>query len=332
MLPTWSQMSKPLLSFLAVMAQLILVSCTTQGTALLPLTEAERQGLGTIGIAAEVSKSDTLYSRDSSLIGEGLRAMQDRLNDAGQGAINGVKLALPVLGNLECNSGGPSGTRCLVKVLVAIAIVPSAGVIGGVIGAINRETYSNPPLMELPEGAVIRAVQESIDTVGLPGRLRDQVWGKAQRYRTYQFERLSELPADPVKMQGEDRNREKSTRYWPLRDRGIQTLLKVRIPLIEFRGPNPEDVFRLVVHVETTLLSTNDQACIRHRTWEYRGGSRLLAEWHKDGAQLLVDELDQGLPLIAQQVTATLFEQPSVLSFGAATTVIPKSETLDCRG
>jgi len=186
--------------------------------------------------------------------------------------------------------------------------------------------------MELPEEAVIRAVQESIDTVGLPGRLRDQVWEKAQMYMTYQFERLSELPTDPLKMQGEDRNREKGARYWPLRDRGIQTLLKVRIPLIEFRGPNPEDVFRLVVYVETTLLSTNDQACIRHRTWEYQGGSHLIAEWHKDGAKLLVDELDQGLPLIAQQVTATFFQQPALFSLEAPTAVIPKSESLDCLG
>lgn len=325
-------MSKLLFPFLAVVAQLILVSCTTQGVALLPLTEAERQGLGTIGIAAEVSKSDTLYSRDPSLIDEGLLAVQDHLNDAGQGAINGVKLALPGLGTIKCSSGGSTGTRCLELVLVALAVVPAAGVIGGVVGAINRETYSNPRLMDLPERAVIQAVQESIDAVGLPGRLRDYVWEKAQTYRSYRFEPLSELPVDPSKMQGEDRNRDKGVQYWPLRDKGIQTLLKVRIPLIEFRGPNPEDIFRLVVHVETTLLSTNDQACIRHRTWEYQGGSHLIAEWNKDGAKLLVDELDQGLPLIAQRVTATLFEQPSVLSFGAATTVIPKSETLDCRG
>jgi hypothetical protein len=327
-------MSKLLLLFLVVVSELTLVSCTTQGVALLPLTETERQGLGTIGIAAEVSKSDTLYSRDPSFIDEGLRAMQDRLNDAGQGAINGIKLALasPALGKINCDSGGPSGTRCLVSLLASLAVVPGAGVIGGVVGAIDRKTYSNPPLMELPERAVIRVVQESIDAAGLPERLRDHVWEKAQMYKTYQFERLSELPADPLKMQGEDRNRENGPRYWPLRDKGIQTILKIRIPLIEFQGPNPEDDFQLVVHVETTLLSTNDQACIRYRTWEYQGGSHRIAEWNKDGAKPLVDELDQGIPLIAQRVTQAFFEQPSLFSFGAPTPVTPKSESLACEG
>lgn len=256
--------------------------------------------------------------------------MQDRLNGARQGAVEQVKIVVKdfkEFRQLKCHS-----QECLVAVPLVLTVMVVRGAAGGVIGAINRETYSNPPLMELPEGAVIRVVQESIDAVGLPDRLRDHVWGKAQMYKAYQFERVSELPADPLKMQGEDRNREKGARYWPLRDKGIQTLLKIRIPLIEFRGPNPEDVFRLVVHVDTTLLSTDDQSCIRHRTWEYQGGSHLIAEWSKDGATLLVDELDRGLPLIAQQVIATFFQQPSLFSLEAPTAVIPKSESLDCLG
>lgn len=92
---------------------------------------------------------------------------------------------------------------------------------GGVIRAIDGKTYSNPPLMWLPERAGIRAVQESIDAVGLPERLRDQVWVRARTFPAYHFERLSELPANPVKTQGQYHNREKGARYWPLRDRGI---------------------------------------------------------------------------------------------------------------
>lgn len=205
-------------------------------------------------------------------------------------------------------------------------------IVGGVVGAIDRKTYSYPPLMELPERAVIQAVQESIDAVGLPERLRDHVWERAQTYRAYHFEKLSELLADPLKTQGEYRDRGIGVRYWPLRDQGIQTLLKVRIPLIEFRGSDPEDSFQLFVHVETTLLRTDDQVCIRHRTWEFEGGSHRIDEWRKNDAKLLIDELDRGLPLIAQRVTQVFFEQPSVFSFGASTPVTPKSESLVCEG
>jgi hypothetical protein len=322
-------MTKLLLLIFVVVSQLTLVSCTRQGVALVPLTETERQGLGTIGIAAEMSRPEALYSRDASIIDSGLRKIEDRVDAFGQGALEGVKQVKGFKGAKDINC---KNTACLLLLAVIPAEALVRGIAGGVVGAIDGKTYSSPPLMELPDGAVIRTVQESIDAVGLPDRLRDHVWEKARMYKAYQFERLSELPADPLKMQGEDRNREKGAGYWPLRDKGIHTLLKIRIPLIEFRGPDPEDVFQLGVHVETTLQSTIDQSCIRHRTWEYQGGSHLIAEWSKDGATLLVDELDRGLPLIAQQVIATFFRQPALFSLEAPTAVIPKSESLDCLG
>ncbi len=210
--------------------------------------------------------------------------------------------------------------------------ITAGGIAGGVLGLLNRRTYPDPPLMELPERAIVQGVQESIDAVGLPGRLRDQVWEKAQAYPAYQFEKLSQLPVDPLKTQGEHHDKGKGARYLPLRDQGIQTLLKVRIPLIEFRGSDPEDSFRLFIHVETTLLRTDDQVCIRHRTWEFEGGSHRIDEWRNNDAKLLIDELDRGLPLIAKRVTQAFFEQPYLFSFGASAAVNPKSESLACEG
>jgi len=205
------------------------------------------------------------------------------------------------------------------------------GIVGGVVGAIDRETYSNPPLMELPERAAIQAVQESIDTVDLPERLRDQVWEQAQSYQSYRFKLVPGSPSDTQKLQSES-TKDKDVLYWLLGDKGIQTLLKVRIPLIEFRGADPEDSFRLFVHAETTLLRTDDQVCIRHRTWEFEGGSHRIDEWRNNDAKLLIDELDRGLPLIAKRVTQAFFEQPSLFSFGASGAVNPKSESLACEG
>jgi hypothetical protein len=320
--------------------QLMLMSCASQRVALSPLTETERQGLGTIGVGAEPSRLEARYSRSLSTVDGGLRVMHDRLSDAGLGAIDGIirgANSFPVGDHPECfTPGTPRNAGCLGGLLLVILAkgvsMTAGGITGGVLGVLNRRTYSDPPLMELPERAVIQAVQESIDAVGLPERLRDQVWERAQMYQAHHFERLSELPADPANLHGAYNNSVKGARYWPLRDKGIQTLLKVRIPRIEFRGSDPEDSFRLFVHVETTLQSTTDQSCIRHRTWEYRGESHSLAEWRKDDAKLLIDELDRGLPLIAQRVTSTLFEQPSLFSFGASRVVIPTSESLACRG
>lgn len=330
-------MYKLLLILLVLGSQFTFTACTIQRVPLTPLTDAERQTLGTIGIAAEVSRLETQYSRDPSIVDDGLRAMQDRLNDAGQGAIDGAKrVYLDPLGNISCGGGQSPGIACVGTVLVAVlfkGVVMTGGAIaGGLVGAIDGKTYSNPPLMELPERAVIQAVQDSIDAVGLPDRLRDHVWERAQTYQGYHFERLSELPADPANLHSEYNYSRKVARYGALRDKGIQTLLKMRIPLIEFRGSDLEDSFQLLVHIETTLLRTDDHACIRHRTWEYQGGSHHIAEWNKDGSKLLVEEIDRGLHLIARRVTPTFFEKTPDISLEAISTVILKSESLSCVG
>jgi hypothetical protein len=266
--------------------------------------------------------------------------MRDRLNDAGQGAIDAAKWVddrSPINPRPVCRT--PRSKLCfdetiasvLLTVLFKGVLVTGGGIVGGVVGAIDRKTYSTPPLMELPESAVIQAVQESTTAVGLPERLRDQVWERVRSYQTYHFELVPELPSDIQELHGES-TKDKGSRYWPLRDQGIQTLLKVRIPLIEFRGSDPEDSFRLFVHVETTLLRTDDQACLRHRTWEFEGGSHRIDEWRENDAKLLVDELDRGIPLIAQRVTQSFFEHPSLFSFGASMLVTLKSESLACPG
>lgn len=72
-------MYKLLLILLVLGSQFTFTACTIQRVPLTPLTDAERQTLGTIGIAAEVSRLETQYSRDPSIVDDGLRAMQDRL-------------------------------------------------------------------------------------------------------------------------------------------------------------------------------------------------------------------------------------------------------------
>ena len=322
-------MCKPLLALLVICSHITLTSCMTQRGPVVPLTETERQTLGTIGIAAEASRLETLFSRDTSIVDDGLRAMQDRLTDAGQGAVQQVKLVVQEfkeLKGIKCRN-----QDCLLAVPFYLAVMVVRGAAGGVVGALDRKTYSDPPLMELPERDVIRTVQESIDRLGLPEKLRDEVWEMAQVYPVYHFERLSHLSAAPAKTQDEQTNRANGARYWELRDKGIQTLFTVRIPLIEFRGSSPDDSFQLFVHAETTLLSMNDQSCIRHQTWEYQGRSHRLAEWNQDDAKLFVDELDRGLDLLAQRVTPAFFEKPSNISSEALKTVITKPQSLACQ-
>lgn len=320
-------MNKILLILMVLGYQPTLTACTIQRVPVTPLTETERQALGTIGIAAEVSRLETLYSRDASIIDDGLRAIEDRVDAFGEGALEGVK---NVKGFTEVKNINCRNWSCLLLLAVIPAEALARGIAGGVVGVLDEKRYPDLLLMELPERATIRAVQELIDALGLPERLRDEVLKMAQKHTAHHFDLVSRLPGDPPSTQDENQETEAGMRYWALRDKGIHTVLKVRIPLIEFRGSEPDEPYQLLVHVETTLLHTDDGACIRHNTWDYQGSSHRLAEWNNDHAKLFVDELDRGFDLVARRVTPAFFEKHPDIPFDALMTVIPKSESLTC--
>ena len=70
---------------LVLSSQLMLMSCASQRVPLSLLTETERQALGTIGIMAEPSAPEVWYSPSPFIAESGLREMQDRLHETGQG-------------------------------------------------------------------------------------------------------------------------------------------------------------------------------------------------------------------------------------------------------
>lgn len=295
-------MYKLLLILMVLGFQFTLVACTTKGVALLsPLTETERQGLGTIGVMVRLSGSEVWYSRPPFFVDSELREMQDRLYNSGQGDLEGDKQAKTVkeFEGFKCRNQG-----CLLAVPLYLGgQVLTRGADRG-DRAIDGSIYSNPLLMGLMQRSAARVVQESIDTGGLLERLRDEIWNVAQRHPAYSFELVKQLPDEAPDMYG----KREGAQYQLLHDKGIATLLTMKIRLIEFRGLEPDGPYQLFVHIETTLLHTDDGSYIRHNTLVYRGGSLRVTEWNKDGAKLLIDGLTQGFRLIAQRVAREVFE------------------------
>src|SRR5262249_1585641 len=148
----------------------------------------------------------------------------------------------------------------------------------------NRETYSDAPDQVPPNKAAYQPVQKAIDDLSLPAKLRDRLWDRIEAYPHYRFELVRQLPADP-RQRTDLGPRTEWARYWPLRDHGIQTVLKVRIPFVEFRGSRFDQPYQLVIPVETTWFQTATRACVRQILWEYQGDRHYVDEWNAHGAQ-----------------------------------------------
>ena len=289
---------------LVLSSQLMLMSCANQRVPLSLLTETERQALGTIGIMAEPSAPEVWYSPSPFIAESGLREMQDRLHETGQGDSEREKQGklYEDFKDLKCRNQG-----CLLAVPFYLTGLMIQGRVGGDTGVTDRKIFSNTLFMGLLEQSAIQVVQDSVDAAVFSERLRDEVWARVQKHTAYGFKLIKRSPDNPSEALAEH-GINGGAQYRFLYDDGIPTLLKLRIRLIEFRGSEPDQPYRLRVHVEATLLHTDDSSYIRRDTWVYQGGSLRAAEWNKDGAKLLIDELDRGLPLIARRVTETLFE------------------------
>lgn len=317
----WVNKMKTIIVFGAVLAFLcIQLSCSVKwARPFSPLTEQERQNLGTIGIVAEVATLDARYKQNVQPGGVGLSDIRDRVTGTGEGVWDGLKKGF------EWGNIGPcSRYSCLLNVALSAVGMTAGGIAGGIEGAVHRKTYSDSPLPRSPEKASIQAVQISIDTLGLPEKLRDRVWDKAQGHQAYNFYRILQLLESGQKNADELKVR--------LREKGIQAVFKIRIPLIEFRGPSEGESYRLYIPVETTLFNMKSMSCVRDRTWEYEGKSHRVDEWNEEGAKVFVEELEEFFDLVARRVTSTYFGEDNGLASEDLKAVVPKIESQRCLG
>ena len=145
-----------------------------------------------------------------------------------------------------------------------------------------------------------------------------------QGYQAYNFYRVVQLLESGQKNADEMKVR--------LQDKGIQAVFKIRIPLIEFRGPSEGGAYRLYIPVETTLFNMKSMSCVRDRTWEYEGKSHPVAEWNEEGAKAFVEELEEFFDLVARRVVATYFGEDIDSVSDDLKAVIPKLESQRCLG
>lgn len=325
----WRRMKRTLVLSISLFVGAFCVSCSGPGISLSPLTEQERQDLGTIGIASEMSALDAMHRHSTPWFSDEARELRDRFVDIGNGALDGGAKA-NIFGSIASHCY--RGEACLFVHAAALTPVAIGAIAGGVYGALHRQTYSGPPQLEHPSRATYEAVEDSIDALGLPDKLRDKIWEQVQGYQLHKFYLVSKLPLNPLQGIDEYGRRTEWARYWPLRDKGIQTVLKVRIPFVEFHGSDIDHPYELRIPVETTLFKTNDRSCVRQRIWEYRGASHSLIEWNKDEAQLFVLELERFIDAVAKRVSPTFFSKESDSYPKEASIVIPQSESHTCLG
>lgn len=300
-------------------------SCTQNEASLIPLDERERNELGIIGIAAE----DSAFQMSSQQLRRpptsASRDPREVFVDIADGAYDGGKAGLS-LGNFGC-----ARYSCLLNTAIGLTGMTVGAITGGIGGAIQGTPYTEVPFDSDTDKASRQALQESIDSLGIPATLRDTILEKTQNYREHKFQLIQHLPPIPRKINDGYNYRLAKGRYWPLHEQGIQNLLKVRIRSIAFRRDGPEQPFTILIAFESALLQTTNGVCLRYRNWEYRGAQHTVAEWGNNEAALFRSELEKFVQTVATRIVRSFFDKPSTATQeDTNAAVIQVSESRSC--
>jgi hypothetical protein len=301
------------------------VSGCRPGIHITPFHEKERQELGKIGIAADsyvpkaVPKDGALARASNQITHVG-----DRIAATGKGAYEGGKKGFLIGATaLACR-----GDSCVLNAALSLTGMTIGTVAGAINGAVEGPEHFTEAQRENYDA--LAEVQTAIEAIGLQGTLRDRLWKRLNEH-SGNFVLVRELPDEHRGADSQYPFRRESEKYWPLRDQGISTILRVKIPFILFRGSHPSGPYTLTMPVETMFFRSTDRTCIRQTQWEYRGTTHLVDEWRANDAQLFSAELDKVLDLFVEELTSAYFSYP-LTTADTDTRIIAISESDSCRG
>lgn len=97
-------------------------------------------------------------------------------------------------------------------------------------------------------------------------------------------------------------------KYDHLREKGFDTVIELSILSVGFQGGGGRDpLLSLLVDARTRVFSVSGGAIIYENKLEYRGAKRRFTEWLSDKGRLFCDELDRGYLTLSEKMVEELF-------------------------
>ena len=247
-------------------------------------SEATRAQFKTIGVVAARFAPDVRWYLPAKGGGEG----------AARGSAIGAMtpMAFFAQGSGSGGCGGDYALLCAAPLALGLALAPLGAVVGAVAGAVSA----------LPAATVEEAeanLQKALAGAMLQEKLRDSVVRLTREQTRYLV----------VKDEGRGpRARDERADYREWTGTNVDTVLEVSIDTLILDGPLAIDpTLRIEMVARAKLIRTHDGVELHDTLWNCAGAERLLAEWIKDGAKPLRDEVARCMNGLAGLMVEALF-------------------------
>lgn len=282
-------MAKVIKSIIAISISVALLSfqigCAARPYQLpLPLSEEERERLGTIGIvSADFVPETKLFTYARGRV---------------SGAANGMAFAPPsppIILPIAPSSPPPmmeSGAAA--AILLGLILVPAVCVV------IGKEIYRAVTAIPAEEVKEIELkFKKALIELRMQESLKKRFFQTARKQFAFNFVLIEE---------GGPKNTDEILNYGHLKEKGIVTVIELSVLSIGFEGKGGKDpLLSLLLDARTRMLSVSDGAVLYENKLEYRSAKRKFTEWISNEGKLFSEELDRGYGTLSEKIVEELF-------------------------
>jgi hypothetical protein len=252
-----------------------------------PLSEGERERLGTIGIVSADFVPETklfTYARG-------------RVKGAAKGMAFEVSTYPPPIffPGAGGSSSAPVGSQGgAVAILLGLILVPAVCVV------IGKEVYRAATAIPAEE---VKEIESKLSKALIELRMQESL--KKRFFQTAREQ--SALNLVIIEERG-PKTTEETLNYGNLREKGIDTVIELSVLSIGFEGKGGKDpLLSLLLDTRVRVLRVSDGAVLYENKLEYRSAKRKFTEWISDEGKLFSEELDRGYGTLSDKIVEELF-------------------------
>lgn len=183
--------------------------------------------------------------------------------------------------------GGCSGDFCGIVLIIALGLCSTAGMVGGVVGAVAT-----------PSAGRIRAAESVVTATVAAADIQNALRGSIMANALAAGEQMVEPPPGEAIADAHD--------YAALAALGAQTVLEAGLIEVGTAGPGTSEPVAFYMKARVRLVRAADGEALLVRDYSYAGPRLTIADWAQDDGRPLRDALTAGYEMLGRRIYESL--------------------------
>lgn len=218
-------------------------------------------------------------------------ALKGLVRGKGSGAAVGAGGSfLECLGGLGHSSCSGNDPICGAAMIIGLGLCSAAGVVGGVVGA-----------LQAPSASSIRQTESSLHAAVGGGEIQEALRRQVENLARSEGHVLADPDAQQVRLAARQGD------YRALADAGVDSVLEVGLSEVTTAGHGVKQPLQLLMQARVRLIRSLDNRELSNVDYVYQGERRLPAQWSASNGAALLQGVQLGYEALAAHIHDSVF-------------------------